>query len=456
MSSQAKAESRALVPDLLIEQLLHEYPLPTRYWVAFSGGLDSTVLLHLFARCRSRLPAPLAAVHVDHGLHDDSAAWCEHCRQVCRALDIPFESLQVDALGGPGDSPEAAARVARYAAIAEIMGTGAMLLTAHHLDDQAETLVLQLLRAAGVEGLSAMPRLRLWGKGWHARPLLGIQRSAIHAWAVREGLAWVDDPSNAQIHADRNFLRHHVMPQLLQRWPRAHEAIASSASHCADAAYAVHERTARDLHEVATAGGERLCVSALQSLEPSRRHLVLREWLKRLGAPRLSGRRLDDAVHQLLDASADRELRIAWDGVELRRFRGEAWLLRTVPTATPVWCDWLDDGPILGPGLGRIRRVSRPGGIDVDRWANSRVQVGYRRDDFRCQPAGRSGSRSFKKVAQDFAIPPWQREIHPIIYLDGMPAAIANCCICEPFAASEGTEGWWIEWTPDAVLSPTE
>ena len=451
MSSHAKSDSRALSPDLLVETLATEFPRPSRYWVGFSGGLDSTVLLYLLAQSQTRLAAPLGAIHVDHGLHPDSTAWRSHCEHVCDALGLPLVALRVDAAAARGESPEAAARVARYAAIAEHMDSGAMLLTAHHLDDQAETLLLQLLRGAGVDGLAAMPRWRPWADGWHARPLLGVRRSAIRDWALANALTWIDDPSNAQVHADRNFLRHHVMLELLQRWPAAPEAIARSAGHCADAAHAVRERTAKDLDVVETAGGERLRIDALTMLDRSRRHLVLREWLSRWGAPPLPGRRLDDAVQQLIDADVDRDLRIAWAGYELRRFRGEAWLLREAVHAPPIWRDWVGEEIRLGPGLGTLHRVARPGGIDVGRWSNGRVQVGYRRDGLRCRPAGRSGSRSFKKIAQDFVIPPWQRDIHPIVYIDDQPAAIANCCVCEPFAAAEGTDGWWIDWTPDDI-----
>lgn len=451
MSSHAESGSRALSSDLLLEALASEFPRPVRYWVGFSGGLDSTVLLHLLAQAQARLAAPLGAIHVDHGLHPDSAAWRSHCGCVCEDLGLSLVSLKVDAVAGRGESPEAVARVARYAAIAERMGSGAMLLTAHHLDDQAETLLLQLLRGVGVDGLAAMPRWRPWADGWHARPLLDVRRAAIRDWALANALTWIDDPSNAQLHADRNFLRHRIMPALSRRWPGAREAIARSAGHCADAAYAVRERTASDLAVVETAGGERLRIDALALLDSSRRHLVLREWLSRRGAAPLPGRRLDEAVRQLTDANVDRDLRVAWAGCELRRFRGEAWLLRETAHAAPTRHDWVGEEIRLEPGLGTIRRVSRPGGIDVGRWANGRVQVGYRRDGLRCQPAGRSGGRSFKKIAQDFAIPPWQREIHPIVYIDDRPAAIANCCVCEPFAAAEGTDGWWIEWTPDGV-----
>ncbi len=446
MSSPADPPAGALSPDALLGRLEAELPRPRRYWLGFSGGLDSTVLLHLLARIRARLAAPVAVIHVDHGLHPAAADWRAHCERRCRELDLHCVSLTVDASAATGESPEAVARAARYRALAEQIGEHEMLLTAHHLDDQAETLLLQLLRGAGVDGLAAMPLVRAWAGGWHARPLLDVPRATIHAWALAERLAWIDDPSNAQLHADRNYLRHRLMPVLLQRWPGARAGLTRSAAHCADAARAVTARTVDDLRAVQSADGERLDIAALRALDAPRRHLLVREWLRHRGAPALAARRLDEAIRQLLLAAADRAPSLRWSGFELRRYRGAIWLLGPRPTQMPAWRPWEGDAVDLGAGLGRVRRVLGPGGIDRRLWTRGRVEIGYRRDGFRCRLAGRAGGRSFKKIAQDFAIPPWQRAYHPIVYIDGEPAAIANCCVCEPFAAADGAHGWHIEW----------
>ncbi|MGB5741136.1 MAG: tRNA lysidine(34) synthetase TilS, partial [Sedimenticolaceae bacterium] len=168
MSSPPEHVGNPLEPDALLALLNERLPLPQRYWIAFSGGLDSTVLLNLLGPLRDSLRAPLSAIHIDHGLQSGSAAWAAHCAQACGRLEIPLQTLRVDAMAARGESPEAAARQARYAAIAEAIGPDAMLLTAHHQDDQAETLLLALLRGAGVEGLAAMPSVRAWNRGWHA------------------------------------------------------------------------------------------------------------------------------------------------------------------------------------------------------------------------------------------------------------------------------------------------
>lgn len=452
---RTKNRSAELDPEQILEQLTSHFPRPDRYWVGFSGGLDSSVLLHVLAGLRERLPAPLSAIHVDHDLQSDSAAWAMHCRGECERLGIELFSCKVDAAAGPGESPEAAARDARYRAIAGILRPDAMLLTAHHRDDQAETLLLQLLRGAGVEGLAAMPAVRKWHRGWHVRPLLGVSRRAIHDWALEQGVGWVDDPSNRMVDADRNYLRHQVLPGLLARWPGALEGIGRSAAHCADAAELIRDVADRDLASVHCDG--RLLIAGLKALSPVRARNLVRHWLRVHDAPPLSSRRLHDVLEQLCHARPDAAVRIAWHGVELRRYRDQAWLLsEQAEPPSPVSRDWVGEEVWLGPGLGRVRRHLGAGGIDPERWAQGRARIVYRDTAFSCRPAGRAGSRSFKKLAQEFGIPPWLRSIVPILTLDDQPAAVAGFCICEPFAVPHDNQGWLVEWIPDSPSSPQE
>jgi tRNA(Ile)-lysidine synthase len=204
LADSTRSRQATLDPGKLFQRLRDGYPCANTCWVAFSGGMDSTVLLTALVEGRVDLPFPLKAVHVDHGLQPASSDWSAHCADVCHSLGIPLSCLRVDARPRRGESPEAAARAARYAAMEKLMGDGDLLLTAHHRDDQAETVLLQLLRAAGVAGLAAMPALKRFGAGWHGRPLLDLPRSALQRWAEAHSLKWIEDPSNALIDADRN------------------------------------------------------------------------------------------------------------------------------------------------------------------------------------------------------------------------------------------------------------
>lgn len=440
----------------IARRLKNRFPVPNRFWAAFSGGLDSHVLLHLLSESRHELPAPLSVVHVDHGLQPAAAEWAAHCRRICARLDLPLDVLTVQAAPVPGQSPEAAARDARYAAIAQLTGESGMLLTAHHRDDQAETVLLQLMRGAGVDGLSAMPMCKNWRGGWHARPLLDVARRELRDLAEAEGLDWVDDPSNACTNADRNFIRHEVMPVLSRRWPAAADSLASSAGLCAEAARIVDEQARVDLAGLTAAtdhdwmaGMACLRLDQVCALDDARARAAIRYWLRTRGAAPIPQRRLREAVGQLCSARADAAVEIIWAGLALRRYRGYLWLVSAERAPVPhTQRDWAGELLQLGPGLGTIERVSAVGGIAPAHWRPGRVQIGYRAPGLRCRLTGREGSRSFKDLAQACGIPPWLRDHLPVLYIDGDVAAVANCCVCQPYAAAQDAMGWHLRWTP--------
>ena len=202
-----------------LRQLLDTLPATTGYWIAYSGGRDSHVLLHLLHLLGRQLGVPLSALHVDHGLQPGSADWGRHCVRICQQLGLSCKTLVLDLSPQPGVSTEALAREARYRALFDQVPPGGTLLTAHHQDDQAETVLLQLLRGAGPSGLSAMPLHRVRADGrYHARPLLQVPAEAVAEYATRNGLQWLDDPSNAVTGFDRNYLRHQVLPRLRSRF----------------------------------------------------------------------------------------------------------------------------------------------------------------------------------------------------------------------------------------------
>ena len=207
-------------PKSKLQHALQKLPPAPQYHVAFSGGVDSHVLLHLLASQRETLPGSLGAVHVNHHIQQHAGDWEVHCRSVCEELDIPCHFLRVDGKARRGESPEAAARTARYRALADWLPADAVLLTGQHRDDQAETLLLQLLRGAGPRGLAAMPVVTELGNGRLVRPLLALRRADILDYAHQHRLRWVEDPSNADTRYDRNLLRHRVMPLLQQHWRR--------------------------------------------------------------------------------------------------------------------------------------------------------------------------------------------------------------------------------------------
>jgi len=257
----------------------------TGFCIALSGGLDSSVLLHAMTALRDAPDArTLRAVHVDHGLQPESVAWAEACRALCRRLGVPLEVATLSLSLPPGASVEAEARDARYAALAARLRPGEWLLTAHHRDDQLETVLIQLLRGAGVAGLSAMPELARLGAGWHARPLLGLDRPAIAAYAGQQGLDWVRDPMNDSTRFDRGWLRERVLPAIRERWPAASATVARSASHLGEARRLLDELAQADAAGIVEGG--RLVIDGLQCLSQERQVNLLRWWIRSRGLRR--------------------------------------------------------------------------------------------------------------------------------------------------------------------------
>lgn len=288
--------------------------------VAFSGGMDSSVLLHALAQLQAARARGLRAIHVDHGLHADSARWTEHCRAFAAAADVALQSISVRVDRDSGTGLEDAARRARYAAFAGSMQTGEILALAQHRGDQAETVLLKLLRGAGPEGLGAMRVLRNHGNGHLWRPLLDVSRARLFEYAQMHELRWVDDPSNAQTHLSRNFLRHEIIPRLAQHWPRAEAALAHSATWLRAAADYIDAQSAAALAGLRGTEPASLDWRGWLALPDALRDPVLRRWLRESN--------LDEPAHfhvaeleRQLRAAEDRMPCVAFEGTELRRFR---------------------------------------------------------------------------------------------------------------------------------------
>lgn len=438
-----------LLPTL--QHLLQQcQPHSTRLWLAFSGGLDSTVLLHALAALRGQLPAyELGAIHIHHGLQDEADAWLAHCHNQCERLGIEMLAEQVKVNLDNGASPEDAARQARYRALAGCMAKGDILLTAQHADDQAETLLLQLLRGAGPRGLAAMPAATRFARGWQVRPLLGVSRESLSCWAQAAGLDWIEDPSNLDSRFDRNFLRQAVLPTLKTRWPALNSVLGRVARQQAEAAELLDALAGLDLQVVQGAAADRLLVSQLLQLPDSRQRNVLRLWLRLQGMPLPSRRKLDAVCRETLRAGPDRQPRVGWPGVELRRYRDELFAMSSLPTQPAAeWCfDWDLQQPLLLPaGLGSLH-VAASQGRGLSRQAvQAGVRIGFRRGGESCQPAGQRHHRSLKKLFQEAAVAPWQRRQTPLVFVGEQLAEIIGLCVCEPFQAQPDEAAVQIIW----------
>lgn len=437
----------AYLPGQLL-QTISDLPICNRLLVAYSGGMDSHVLLHGLIAIRDELSAEIHALHVNHGLQSHAQQWAEQCIEFCGENDISVTVLKIDASSEKGESPEAAARLSRYQAISELMQEGDILLTAHHSDDQAETVLLQLLRGSGPSGLSAMPMINGFGPGFHARPLIAYSRTDLAEYANQNQLKWVEDFSNSDISFDRNFLRHEVIPLLKQRWPSMDKTLSRSASHCAEAQQLINDAARIDLENTEIDANNSISINALSALPPPRARAVIRTWVKDAGLQLPDTTRLDRVLLEMLTAREDRNPVVEWPGVELRRYRDRLFVMSTLePLERSVEIEWDGKSELnLPSGLGTISVKKSEHGIPVDRWERGEITVTFRTGGERCKPIGRDGSKSLKNLFQEQGIPPWERERIPLINIDGKLAAVGDIWVCNESNSNDEEEAIRVCW----------
>lgn len=451
-----------------LDGLFLRSPRISRLIVAFSGGLDSSVLLHACAALRERPDSPLGdtsgrtleAVHVDHGLSPQAAAWALHCRRQCEALDIPLTCHRVEVTAarprvpdGSAKVPEARAREARYRVFTRSLDESSALLLAHHQDDQAETVLLRLLRGAGPRGLAGMPACRQLGAGRLWRPLLGQPRVALEGYARHYGLSWVEDGSNADTRMDRNYLRHHVLPMIRERWPGWRDSWQLSARHCADAAELNSDLACMD---IAAAQGRTLpftparqCLDyrALLELPKRRQRNALRHWLYRETGHAGTAHVVSRVLGEVIPARADARPEVPLAGYRLRRHRRT---LVVCPELPPVAQDWEhiwqpeEDGEaLLLPGNGvLVARAGAPDGVP----AGAVLTLRFRRRGDYCQQDGRP-RLALSRMLQEQGVPVWWRDRLPLVTINDEVLWMPGTGRCGP-VLSAGQSGWVFDWYP--------
>jgi tRNA(Ile)-lysidine synthase len=405
-----------------------------RLCVAYSGGLDSGALLAALAALRARERFVLRAVHVNHRIQPQSARWAQAARRRARRLRVPCALITLAIELGRGESLEAAAREARYRALAAQLARDELLLTAHHQEDQLETVLLALLRGGGVRGLAAMSAVTPWAHTLLLRPLLPVTRAQLEHYARARGLDWSEDPSNADERFDRNYLRRTVLPLIRQRWPAAAATVSRSAQHLAEAR-SLLERLAKAALQDARDGAS-LRVSALRRLPLPQRRNALRQWIAERGLKPPDHRRVREICGPLLAARVDALPRVSWRGGQLCRYADRLFAFDAPAARSPVaveqW-DWHAQPwlPLSGGGaLGLVR--DRHG--DVRLSALPRVlSVRQRRGGERLQ--GTQGRMALKDLLQAQGLAPWERAAVPLIMRAGRIIAVADLWLDRSYGA---------------------
>jgi tRNA(Ile)-lysidine synthase len=444
--------SEKFSPDWLVshlKDLLPGYPTVS-LCVALSGGVDSTALLAALARA-TRSPVRLRALHVDHGLRPASKQWAAECRALARRLRIPLKVLTIKVERARGESLEAAAREARYRVLASELGPGEILLTAHHSDDQLETVMLQLLRGSGLPGLAGMPAVAAFAGGWLARPLLSRSRAELEAWALGQELRWLEDDSNADESLDRNYLRRRVLPLIRERWPGSAAAVTRSARHAAEAQTLLDALARVDIER--SSYGESLSVKTLRALALARRRNALRSWITSAGFLAPDTRRLDQMVGPLLSARADANPFVEWGGGQGGRVQRHGDLLSlhasharapggsaVVPTGADLHWFWRASPRFdLPNNLGTLELAQDPRGqIDIDLLPEP-LSIRWRGGGERLTPRRGSPRRALKSLLQEARIPATQRARLPLLFsTDTRLIGVADLLLDESVQAAPG------------------
>ena len=412
--------------------------------LALSGGLDSCVLLHLLANAKSSLGVELSAMHVHHDLSPNADAWASFCEQQCQHLQVPFQVAHVQVEKNPNCGVEAAARHLRYEALFNALVADAspdFIVTAHHEDDQAETLILQLMRGAGVKGLASMaaidPVRRL------LRPLLGITRQQLHDYAKLHAIAWCDDESNVNTHYERNFVRHTLMPILAGRSPAISSVLARTASHMAEANTLLDDLANIDAQTLVRENS--VCVSGLSILSQARAKNVLRFWLARnhLAMPHTD--QLAEILHQLLNAKVDANINIPLQHLSLKRFQQRVYLCRE-QVAHDFDLVWNGEQYLDLPNGGQLIFKQVVGTGLALKFGMTKLRITNRDGGERFKPNELRPTRTLKHLLQEANIPPWQRTNLPLIYWHDTLACVPSIGIAHELQAHGEEVGLTISW----------
>lgn len=404
----------------VIETKLHncllQIDVNKKITVAYSGGIDSSVLLHATNQACGSSGHFLQAIYIDHQLHPDSQQWGKHCIECCKLLEINIDTIQVDVqqysdLGGEG-----AAREARYQAFANHLKENDVLLTGHHADDQIESVLLQLFRGTGLLGLAGCAPARAIGKATLMRPLLEVSRQGVEQYAQRHQLKWLDDPSNKSLVHDRNYLRHEVMPLLHSRWQGLRETIARSSQWQGESAQMLNDLAIKDLDS----DGEVLYPLAIQKvnhLNEARLKNVLRWWIRSKGFNVPSAEVLAHIIEDAVYSRDDCDPRIHWQGYEVRKYQGHLYLQYVLPSHdAKLNYEWDLNQPleILSSGVILTRKELVNYGVALD--GVDRLQVRFRVGGEVMRPRGRGCQKDLKALFQEEGVEPWLRDRIPLLF----------------------------------------
>lgn len=418
-----------------LSALLNEYQIqPENIYIGYSGGVDSHVLLHLCASA-PEWQNKITAVHIHHNLQSQADSWAGHCATQAQHLGVKFCLLSVNATAQHGESPEEAARNARYGALKKLIShEGDILLIAQHQEDQLETVLLQLFRGTGLHGLAGMAACYHFAQGAILRPLLHSSKQAIIDYAHAQQLQWIEDPSNQSSQYDRNFLRLEVLPLLKKRWPSLDKTVSRSANHCLEAQRIISAVADELFEPIFNSNDNSLSICQLKTHKYTRQQLVIRHWFANLGLKMPSQAFVEQLLNEVILAKPSSTPLLIGQSHCIRRYRDRLYCLPQ-SNATPIgYLLW--DKQFTTLRLNATYQLSCQlsyEGIAYKYWQNSVISIRERTGGERIRLPKRKNLHSLKKLFQEAGIPPWQREYIPLIYFDDELAAVGDKWISAQF-----------------------
>ncbi len=433
----ASLKSNVAAPTLSVtcfsQQFFLTHPESGKYLIAYSGGLDSHVLLHLFAQMKAKNPSlAIRSVYIDHGLQAVSTDWAVHCQEVADSLGIEHKTISLQLRKMTGESHEAIARKFRYQALADCLQHNEALLTAHHQCDQVETVLLQLLRGSGLDGLAAMPEKQPFASGYHVRPLLPYRRAVLEGYAHRHNLEYITDPTNSDPRFDRNFLRNAVIPLLKQHWPALGSTLSRVARLQAEASELLASYVDNELKSLTGSKPHTLSAVAVNTLPVVKRKATIRQWIKNAGFRAPSEIQLQQILDNVFASARHASPLVHWQGAEVRRYRDDVYIMSPLPEVAallhqlPMSWDLQKTIEIKHWGELHPEDLGALTGILLEHEIS--LTVRFRKGGERIRPAGRKHTLSLKNLLQEAKVPPWQRERLPLVYVNGL-------LICVPTVA---------------------
>ena len=430
-----------------IKNLFSQYKNIGTCWVAYSGGLDSHVLLHALACIQDELQLKLIAIHINHQISPHAEKWQQHCDSTCSNYGIKLLSFVVDISEKNKQGIEALAREKRYAIFHDLLKANDLLITAHHSNDQLETILLQLIRGCSHAGLAGMPYSRIFGKGHLIRPLLNHTREEIHQYGVQEALHWIEDESNQDKQYDRNFLRHEILPNLLKRWPALPQTIQRSARHQILAKSLLDEISHNDLKAICDSTMTKINILEFLHLSSVRKPHVLRAWIKHNGFCTPSTQLIEKIDKEVIHAGHDRMPCLRWHGAEVRRYRNFLYIMQPLAMHnTKQSTIWHIARPLQLGETSLQATSSKGNGIKKSMVPEGAVLVKFRQGGEKIQPSDQTHTKSLKKLLHESNTLPWLRDRLPLIFYQDELIAVADLWVAKKYAALSSELAWKIHW----------